>query len=120
MREASSVSNLSPKVDIDTLRNEIVARLKKLDPRKIILFGSYASGTASDESDIDLFLIKDDLLMHAVTSYEVEAMKSLQDLVARYQIGFDVLAAPTEAVYAREDYFYKVEILQKGKVLYAK
>ncbi|MBE0638215.1 MAG: nucleotidyltransferase domain-containing protein, partial [Bacteroidales bacterium] len=29
------------------------------DPEKIILFGSYASGTASDDSDIDIFVVKD-------------------------------------------------------------
>ncbi len=46
-------------VDIELLKHEIVERLKPLDPDKIILFGSYAYGTPTEESDIDLFLVKD-------------------------------------------------------------
>ena len=32
--------------------------------------------------------------------------------------GIDVLSAPTSKVYEREDYFYKEELLKKGKVWY--
>ena len=32
-------------VDIEKLKDEIVERLKPLDPDKVILFGSYAYGT---------------------------------------------------------------------------
>jgi len=120
MDEQTDALTTSPKIDIEKMSEEIVVRLKKLDPQKIILFGSYAAGTPDNDSDIDLFLVKDDLSMRTLTAYELQAMKSLQDLVSKYRIGFDILAAPTKELYAREDYFYKVEILQKGKVLYAK
>ena len=46
-------------VDIEKIKVEIVERLKPLDPDKIILFGSYAYGTPNEDSDIDLFLVKD-------------------------------------------------------------
>ena len=40
--------------------NEITKRVvKKFKPQKIILFGSYANGTPTDESDLDLLIIKD-------------------------------------------------------------
>ena len=40
--------------------DDIVARLKKeYRPEKIILFGSYAYGKPTRDSDIDLFIIKD-------------------------------------------------------------
>jgi predicted nucleotidyltransferase len=39
---------------INALSNRIVA---EFDPDKIILFGSYARGAASDESDVDLLVI---------------------------------------------------------------
>jgi uncharacterized protein len=38
---------------------DIVERLKALDPEKIILFGSQASEEADDESDIDVAVIKE-------------------------------------------------------------
>jgi predicted nucleotidyltransferase len=46
-------------IDIEELKPPIVERLKPLNPDKIILFGSFAYGTPTEESDIDLFLLKD-------------------------------------------------------------
>jgi predicted nucleotidyltransferase len=105
-------------IDIDKLKDEIVQRLKPLNPNKIILFGSYAYGTPNNESDIDLFLLKDDLELDNSREYEIQAHKLLRGLIKRYKIGFDILSAPTSYIKQREDYFYKVDILQNGKVLY--
>lgn len=39
---------------------EIVDRIvKNYDPDKIILFGSYAQGTATERSDVDFLIVKD-------------------------------------------------------------
>lgn len=43
-------------VQIQNLVNEIADGYK---PEKIYLFGSYANGTANEESDIDLFIVKE-------------------------------------------------------------
>jgi len=105
-------------VDFDTIKNEIVNALVPLHPDKIILFGSYAKGTANEESDIDLFLLKDDLKIDESRRYEIEAHRSLKSLIKKYRVAFDILSAPTEYLKKREDYFYKVDILQNGKVIY--
>jgi len=42
--------------DIQLFVNEIVAGYQ---PEKIYLFGSYANGTPTADSDIDLFIVKD-------------------------------------------------------------
>lgn len=47
-------------IDIEKLKHEIVERLKPLDPDKIILFGSYAYGTPTEDSDIDLYVVTKD------------------------------------------------------------
>jgi len=36
--------------------------IKFIEPQKIILFGSYANGTPTDESDLDFLIIKDSTL----------------------------------------------------------
>ena len=106
-------------IDIDKIKDEIVERLKPLNPNKIILFGSYAYGTPNDESDIDLFLLKDDLKAEETREYERKAKKNLIDLMFRYETnGIDILSAPTEYVKKSKDYFYRVELLEKGKVWY--
>jgi predicted nucleotidyltransferase len=49
-----------PAVQIDAVLREIVDRIVgKFSPRKIILFGSRARGTAGGESDVDLLVVTD-------------------------------------------------------------
>lgn len=105
-------------IDIEKIKPEIISRLKSLAPDKIILFGSYAYGTPTEDSDIDLFLLKDDLKLDEIRDYEIVARKNIRDLVFKYKTGFDILSAPTEEIIKREEYFYKVDILQNGVVLY--
>ena len=109
---------VSKMVDIEKLKLEIIERLKPLNPNKIILFGSYAYGQPNNDSDIDLFLLKDNLHLDDIKYYSRNARKKIRDLIYKYQIGFDILSAPTKYIENRDDYFYKVDILQKGKVLY--
>ncbi|MCI5143839.1 MAG: hypothetical protein D3909_19380, partial [Candidatus Electrothrix sp. ATG1] len=41
--------------------SEIVSRIRETDPYKIILFGSYAADTFSEDSDLDLLVVLDSL-----------------------------------------------------------
>jgi predicted nucleotidyltransferase len=104
-------------INIEELKPLIIERLKPLNPDKIILFGSYAYGSPNEESDIDLFLIRD-VEAHNARDIKVKAKLNLRELMSKYKISFDVLVAPEEFVKSREDYFYKVDILQNGKVWY--
>ena len=103
-------------VDIKKIKPEIIELLMPLKPDKIILFGSYAYGTPNEDSDIDLFLVKDDLTLDDMENYEIEAHMRMYELIKKYHIGFDLLSASTEYLNNRDDYFFKVDILQKGKV----
>jgi predicted nucleotidyltransferase len=103
-------------INIDKIKNELVERLIPLDPDTIILFGSYAYGTPDEESDIDLFL----LMNEAKENIEAKALYALRDLIKKYKVGFDILAGDKKEITERTDPFYRVDILQKGKVLYGK
>jgi len=50
-------------LDIEQIKEEIVQRLKPLNPTKVILFGSYAYGTPTKDSDIDLYVVTNDDFM---------------------------------------------------------
>jgi len=102
-------------IDIEQLKHEIVERLKPLELDKVILFGSYAYGTPNEDSDIDLFLLKDDLTINNTRSYELEASKYLRDIRTN---GIDILFASSTFLNSRKNYCYKVDILQNGKVWY--
>lgn len=105
-------------LDIKKIEPEIVERLKPLSPEKIILFGSYAYGNPTEDSDIDLFLVKEN--DENLREYKVDARMKLIDLISKYHIGFDILAASQDFLDSREDYFCKVDILTNGRVIYAK
>lgn len=103
-----------PKINIEELKPLIIERLKPLNPDKIILFGSYAYGTPTEDSDIDLFIEKN----HLENNIEAVALLRLRDLMKKYQIGFDILSATKQEILGREDCFYKTDILQKGIKIY--
>lgn len=104
-------------VDIEELKPLIIERLKPLNPDKIILFGSYAYGNPTEESDIDLYLFKD-LEKSKVREYKLQLRRQVRGLVEKYKVGFDFIVASEEFTKRREDYFYKKEILEKGEVIY--
>ncbi|AQQ71517.1 putative nucleotidyltransferase [Limihaloglobus sulfuriphilus] len=101
-------------IDIDKIKDEIVECLLPLEPEKVILFGSYADGTANEDSDIDLFLIKKD----GKTGYDIDAAYALRGLVRKYKVGFDTFSATQGFLDLREGCFYDEDVLEKGRVLY--
>ncbi len=50
-------------MDVEKIKAEIVARLKPLNPERVILFGSYAWGEPEKNSDIDLYVVTNDTFM---------------------------------------------------------
>ncbi len=111
---------MQKQVDIEKLKKEIIKRLKPLNPQKIILFGSYAYGKPNENSDIDLFLIKD-IPQKEVRKVEIEAGIQLFDLIKKYKIGFDIFVDSQERIIKRiksvKDQFYN-EVMQKGIIIY--
>lgn len=107
-------------IDIEKLKPLIIERLKPLNPDKIILFGSYAYGIPTEESDIDLFLLKD-LPKEQIRDFRLEARSKLRDLIFDHHLGIDIVADSMERVKSRmeivKDQFYE-EIMRKGKVIY--
>jgi predicted nucleotidyltransferase len=102
------------KKTIDSIKNTLVAVYK---PLEIYLFGSYAWGTPTDESDLDLLIIVSRSTKH---SYEraVKGYHALRDMT----ISKDILVlTKKEFEESSEDITtlcYKAK--REGKLLYAK
>jgi predicted nucleotidyltransferase len=47
-------------MDRDFIKKRIISALAPLTPAKVILFGSYASGKAKDDSDIDIYIVSNE------------------------------------------------------------
>ena len=89
--------------------------LKFVPARYIYLFGSYAYGTPSDKSDIDIYIVIPDGIMNLTDLYA----KIIVDLSYK-KIYFIDLFLNNESIFNKrkvENIFEKT-IIQKGKVLY--
>jgi len=104
--------------------DQLLEALKQADPYKVILFGSYAKGTADENSDIDMVVILDN--NDVARTYEERLNKKLyiNRLVRNinYKTALDIL------VYSKEEYkiiknygnYFIDEIENTGKIIYEK
>jgi predicted nucleotidyltransferase len=98
---------------------KVVEKIKnEYQPEKIILFGSYAYGTPTEDSDIDLFIIKETEKERIFRFAEVK--KLIYEPERRIAISPLVYtpAELDERLSLRDDFLE--EILEKGEVLYAR
>lgn len=60
----------------ETIERVIRKIKKQFKPQKIILFGSYAWGKPTDDSDLDIFLIMDSNLRRDLRAHQVQKVFS--------------------------------------------
>jgi predicted nucleotidyltransferase len=105
------------KQKLNRLLNRMVKRLvRRFEPEQIILFGSYARGTARPDSDIDLLIVLP--LRGFKRAKQVEMRMALRDILVPKDI---VVVTPEEV--ARQRHIAGTLIkpaLKEGKVLYAR
>jgi uncharacterized protein len=95
--------------------SEIVNKIASgYNPDKIILFGSYATGTPNENSDLDLFVIKDTDLPRPQRAVQVRRM------IYGAMIPIDLIVyTPKEVEELKgKKYSFVSEVLNTGKVLY--
>lgn len=86
---------------------------REFEPEKIILFGSYAWGKPSEDSDVDLFVIKeaDDIL---------KLEREIDSSIFPRKFAVDILVYTPGQVKKRQelgDFFVK-DIINNGRILY--
>jgi predicted nucleotidyltransferase len=101
-------------VERTKIRSFCNAVAKQFRPQKIILFGSYAYGKPTPDSDVDLLVIM------PRTRYRGERMSLRIRLAMQHQFPMDLLVRTPADIAKRlrwRDPFIS-EIMEKGKVLY--
>ena len=105
---------MATRAEIQDLVDKLVAGY---DPEKVILFGSHAYGTPNADSDIDLFVIKDD--PRPRHQRQMDASQAM----GRRKIPVDVLVyTPAEyAVYCTMPFSSLIQdVVNRGKIVYDK
>jgi predicted nucleotidyltransferase len=92
----------------------IVAVLRAYNPERIILFGSLAQGDLSEDSDIDLFLVKKS------QKRRIDRAREVRCLIGGTTLPVDLIVyTPSEVKKALKiGSFFLEDILKEGKVLY--
>ncbi|MCX6249221.1 MAG: nucleotidyltransferase domain-containing protein [Bacteroidetes bacterium] len=97
--------------------DEIVKRIVEVyQPEKVILFGSYANGTAKETSDIDLLLVKQ------TDEVPVERAVTVRRSLRGFLFPMDILVYTPKEIEnsSRNKFSFVSRVLKSGKILYDK
>ena len=97
--------------------NMLVERIvQRIQPEKVLVCGSYAKGTATHKSDLDLFIVKDTHLPMRHRNEEVNSI--LSSLLIRVDVHIYTREETEE--YGSEEYSFVHSVLKTGRVVYSK
>ncbi len=103
--------------DLPTVLEEVTRRIRAVsDPKRIVLFGSYARGDAHSDSDLDVLVIKDE-----VASTQAETAR-IYEALAGIAVPIDVVVVRTAYVQRYGDLVGTIvrPALREGTLLYAR
>lgn len=95
--------------------SEVTKRIvESFKPQKIILFGSYASGTPTEESDLDLLIIKDS------DSPSRQQNRKVRQIISDLRVPVDVIVKTPEEFQTYKDIIGTIiyPANKFGKVIY--
>lgn len=100
----------------------IVEKLKKANPVKIILFGSYAYGLPDNDSDIDILVVTSDNFIPENYNIRMKLTLDVSGLISdikdKYPVDLIVHTIPMHKKFLALGSMFSKEIIQKGKILY--
>jgi len=102
--------------------SDIIETLEKDHPEKIILFGSHAYGTVSEDSDIDLIVVTRDEFFpknyRERMEVQLKISRKLSEIIKKIPIDLIVYTKPMYKKFLALDSLFAREIVQNGRVLY--
>ena len=110
-------------IDIEKVKSQIVQALMPLKPEKIILFGSYAYGTPTEDSDIDLYIVTPDNFIPKSFEENFEIKKqyfnALNDFTDIFATDMIIHTKEMNKKFLELNSAFARKIYTQGKVLYA-
>ena len=102
--------------------NQILERLKTIDPYLILLFGSYAYGQPNEDSDIDILVVTNDDFMpqthKELSDYRYNISKLVMDIEEKFPVDLIIFTKPMFKRFIELGSSFSKEILTKGIKLY--
>jgi predicted nucleotidyltransferase len=98
----------------EKIQEIIIKIVKGYDPEKIILFGSYAAGGANENSDLDLFVVKNTEVSRPLRTIQV------RKLLFGAMVPIDLVVFSPEEIDKMKNNKYSLvyEVMNSGKIIY--
>ena len=100
----------------------ILERLKKLNPYKVILFGSFAYGRPDRNSDVDLIVVTNEEYFPAnyqeKSDLYLKVSNALTDVAGKIPIDLIVYTKSMYRKFVEMGSLFSKEVTQKGVILY--
>lgn len=105
--------NMRQRIPQDAILDVVDQIATIFQPKKIILFGSYAYGQPRPESDVDLLVIMDTPIKERKQRWEIRQ-------AIEYNFALDLIVRKPSTLAQRLEWgdFFLREITEKGKVMY--
>lgn len=105
----------------ENIKNQIVERLKQLNPERVILFGSYAYGQPSRDSDVDLIVVTTDSFVpqnfKENSEVYLKVSRRLRDIQVKIPIDLIVFTKPVYEKFIELKSMFSRKVLREGITL---
>lgn len=103
---------------------ELLERLKKIDPLKIMIFGSCAGNSVDVDSDLDLLIVVNQDVIPGSYDEKLEiklrVRKAIREINKKIPIDLFVYTKPEYDYYSKNQSSFFKEIHESGRILYEK
>ncbi len=107
--------NKTTRYEFTYLKDETIKRIiPTFNPEKIFIFGSYAKGTANEDSDLDI------LIEFREVEHKRKLAIQIRKLLANFPIATDILviSQDEESKYKQKKWSIYYHALKEGKLIY--
>ncbi len=105
-------------MDLKKIKSDLIVRLSPLEPESVILFGSFAEGNASEDSDIDLYVVTNDDFIpenfHQSNQVYLTVARTIRDLRKKMPIDLIVHTKRMNEKFRQMNSYFSREIYKKG------
>ncbi len=106
----------------DKYIDQLKRRISELNPHLILLFGSHASGTAGEDSDIDLIVVtKDEFIpdnFNERIDLQLRVSEHIFDIAKKVPVDLIVYTLPMYKKLLEQNNGFANDVKTKGKVIY--
>jgi len=107
--------------NIEELKAIIIEKFKPLNPEKVILFGSYANGNPTEDSDIDLYVVTKDDYMPVTwkekSDFNLNILFKIKDFTDRYPTDLITHTRAMHQKFIEMDSMFCRQIMKNGIVI---